>query len=145
MPWSCGRCHTAPMHGSLILRQAAVPATVHLPSACLLCMVLCVCRVPSHQHAASHIEYLVTTRSRLPGWAVPEVAVRRRFRDFVSLAELLKVRHRAAGSEHCWDDVFWLCVTGWPPAANCFLAEQAHLHALEQGCLLLQYLGNGVD
>lgn len=42
--------------------------------------------------AASHVEYLVTTRSRLPGWSAPEVAVRRRFRDFVALAELLKVR-----------------------------------------------------
>jgi hypothetical protein len=41
--------------------------------------------------AASHIDYLVTTRSRLPGWSAPEVAVRRRFRDFVALAELLKV------------------------------------------------------
>jgi hypothetical protein len=40
---------------------------------------------------ASHIEYLVTTRSQLPGWSAPEVAVRRRFRDFVALAELLKV------------------------------------------------------
>jgi hypothetical protein len=42
--------------------------------------------------AASHIEYLVTTRSSLPGWAQPEVSVRRRFNDFVGLAELLKVR-----------------------------------------------------
>lgn len=41
--------------------------------------------------AASHIEYLVTTRSRLPGWSSSEVAARRRFRDFVALAELLKV------------------------------------------------------
>jgi hypothetical protein len=41
---------------------------------------------------ASHIEYLVTTRSSLPGWAQPEVSVRRRFNDFVGLAELLKVR-----------------------------------------------------
>eukprot|EP00775_Hariotina_reticulata_P008356 gene8356-8540_t len=43
---------------------------------------------------ASHIEYLVTTRSSLPGWSAPEVSVRRRFRDFVSLAELLKAKFR---------------------------------------------------
>jgi hypothetical protein len=42
-------------------------------------------------HTASHIEYLVSTRSQLPGWSAPEVSVRRRFRDFVALAELLKV------------------------------------------------------
>lgn len=45
---------------------------------------------------ASHVEYLVTTRSRLPGWSAEEVAVRRRFRDFVALAELLKVTHSSA-------------------------------------------------
>ncbi|KAF6260499.1 hypothetical protein COO60DRAFT_1684872 [Scenedesmus sp. NREL 46B-D3] len=39
---------------------------------------------------ASHIEYLVTARSSLPGWSQPEVSVRRRFNDFVGLAELLK-------------------------------------------------------
>eukprot|EP00879_Flechtneria_rotunda_P002097 GHRR01002277.1.p1 GENE.GHRR01002277.1~~GHRR01002277.1.p1 ORF type:complete len:327 (+),score=115.19 GHRR01002277.1:235-1215(+) len=43
---------------------------------------------------ASHIEYLVTTRSQLPGWSSPEVSVRRRFRDFVALAELLKAQFR---------------------------------------------------
>lgn len=43
---------------------------------------------------ASHIEYLVTTRSRLPGWSAPEVSVRRRFRDVVALAELLKAKFR---------------------------------------------------
>lgn len=43
---------------------------------------------------ASHIEYLVTTRSQLPGWSAPEVSVRRRFRDFVALAELLKAKFR---------------------------------------------------
>jgi hypothetical protein len=54
--------------------------------------------------AASHIEYLVTTRSSLPGWAQPEVSVRRRFNDFVGLAELLKVRggSRSSRSSSTW-------------------------------------------
>ncbi|KAF6260469.1 hypothetical protein COO60DRAFT_892770 [Scenedesmus sp. NREL 46B-D3] len=43
---------------------------------------------------ASHIEYLVTARSSLPGWSQPEVSVRRRFNDFVGLAELLKAQFR---------------------------------------------------
>eukprot|EP00878_Enallax_costatus_P015821 GHUV01016579.1.p1 GENE.GHUV01016579.1~~GHUV01016579.1.p1 ORF type:complete len:284 (+),score=85.93 GHUV01016579.1:312-1163(+) len=41
---------------------------------------------------ASHIEYLVTTHSRLPGWSSSDVSVRRRFRDFVTLADVLKVQ-----------------------------------------------------
>lgn len=49
--------------------------------------------------AASHIEYLVTTHSRLPGWSSSDMSVRRRFRDFVTLADLLKVGagHQTAG------------------------------------------------
>ncbi|WIA09894.1 hypothetical protein OEZ85_010108 [Tetradesmus obliquus] len=43
---------------------------------------------------ASHIEYLVSSRSSLPGWSQPEVSVRRRFNDFVGLAELLKAQFR---------------------------------------------------
>lgn len=36
----------------------------------------------------------MTTRTTLPGWPAPEAAVRRRFRDFVSLADALKARFR---------------------------------------------------
>jgi hypothetical protein len=45
-----------------------------------------------------HVEYLVTTATSapggLPGWRAPTVSVRRRFRDAVALADLLKQTHR---------------------------------------------------
>jgi hypothetical protein len=39
----------------------------------------------------SHVEYPVTSSSALPGWPAGQVAVMRRFKDFVSLADVLKV------------------------------------------------------
>jgi hypothetical protein len=46
----------------------------------------------------THVEYLVTTATSaaggLPGWRAPTVSVRRRFRDAVALADLLKTTHR---------------------------------------------------
>jgi hypothetical protein len=46
----------------------------------------------------AHVEYLVTTATSapggLPGWRAPTVSVRRRFRDAVALADLLKTTHR---------------------------------------------------
>ena len=45
-----------------------------------------------------HVEFLVTTATSapggLPGWRAPTVSVRRRFRDAVALAGLLKTTHR---------------------------------------------------
>mmetsp|Transcript_37299 Transcript_37299/g.81235 ORF Transcript_37299/g.81235 Transcript_37299/m.81235 type:complete len:588 (-) Transcript_37299:343-2106(-) len=41
-----------------------------------------------------YIEYLVTTTTSLPGFAAGKFSVRRRFRDFVSLAEVLADSHR---------------------------------------------------
>ncbi|GBF95905.1 sorting nexin 2A-like [Raphidocelis subcapitata] len=41
----------------------------------------------------SYVSYLVVTRTTLPGWP-SEVSVRRRFRDFVALADLIKARYR---------------------------------------------------
>lgn len=73
-----------------MLPQGNLPLTLHrrlrLTQRCPWLLRLCC--------AASHIEYLVTTRSRLPGWSSSEVAARRRFRDFVALAELLKAKFR---------------------------------------------------
>jgi len=43
---------------------------------------------------ASHVEYLVSTRSSLEGWSPAEASVRRRFKDFVALADVLKARFR---------------------------------------------------
>lgn len=41
----------------------------------------------------SYVSYMVVSKSSLPGWAGCEVSVRRRFRDFVSLADIIKVRN----------------------------------------------------
>ncbi|EIE22906.1 hypothetical protein COCSUDRAFT_66447 [Coccomyxa subellipsoidea C-169] len=41
-----------------------------------------------------HVTYRVSTSTSLPTFSRPEVTVRRRFRDFVALADLLKVTHR---------------------------------------------------
>lgn len=59
--------------------------------------------------AASHVEYLVNTHSRLPGWSNADVSVRRRFRDFVTLAELLKVGKNKESQQLIRHTVFyWL-------------------------------------
>mmetsp|Transcript_30233 Transcript_30233/g.41845 ORF Transcript_30233/g.41845 Transcript_30233/m.41845 type:complete len:619 (+) Transcript_30233:130-1986(+) len=41
-----------------------------------------------------YVEYLVTTKTSLPGFAGTQFSTRRRFRDFVSLAEVLAASHR---------------------------------------------------
>jgi hypothetical protein len=69
-----------------------LPADMAIGTCCSECQGQCHAVGAFAVRVASHIEYLVTTRSSLPGWSAPEVSVRRRFRDFVSLAELLKVR-----------------------------------------------------
>jgi hypothetical protein len=57
----------------------------------------------------------VTTRSSVEGWAPAEASVRRRFKDFVSLADVLKVNPTSAA----------LCLAGM--SVNVFFAEMAHL------------------
>lgn len=42
----------------------------------------------------SYIAYLVTTHTALPGFSKPEVHVRRRFKDIVSLSDVLKAKYR---------------------------------------------------
>jgi len=47
---------------------------------------------PHPYHPGSYMSYAVASKSSLPGWSPFEVTVRRRFRDFVSLADMVKVR-----------------------------------------------------
>ncbi|KAK9835396.1 hypothetical protein WJX81_006991 [Elliptochloris bilobata] len=44
--------------------------------------------------SGGHVTYRVDTSTTLPGFARPEVSVRRRFREFVALGDLLKATHR---------------------------------------------------
>ncbi|KAI8464908.1 MAG: hypothetical protein J3K34DRAFT_438762 [Monoraphidium minutum] len=42
----------------------------------------------------SYVTYAVTSRSELPGWAAGGTSARRRFNDFVALADMIKARYR---------------------------------------------------
>lgn len=113
---SCLRCSSLPSGRSASITKALKPLTnrtelsdswPRFPTGCLLWLpVACApahpltsptcCSAPRHTHAAGgYISYLVTTRvlADAPGGYTrgSEMAVRRRFNDFVALSSALKV------------------------------------------------------